>query len=141
MDPRSESFLPLVELDLVRVLRMAAQAPQPFVVVQGVRSPAQEALACASGHSETMRSRHFPRTSSGLAAAVDVAALIGGTASFAAGREEEVFGAIAAQVKAAAKVLSIPLQWGGDPVGAWTPGVASHFRDWGHFQLPWAEYP
>lgn len=141
MDPRSEAFFPHVELDLVRVLRMAAQAPQPFVVVQGIRTETQEALNCASGHSQTMHSRHFARALTGLAAAVDVVALIDGKVDFAAGREEEVFGAIAEQVKTAAAALSIPLQWGGDPVGAWVPGAVSHFQDWGHFQLPWAEYP
>jgi len=60
---------------------------------------------------------------------------------FAEGREELVFAAIAAQVLAASHTLEIPLQWGGSKVGAWTPGVISHFRDWGHFQLPWKEYP
>lgn len=141
MDARSESFFPRVELDLVRVLRMASQTPQPFVVVCGIRTETQEALACASGNSHTMHSRHFARECSGLSAAVDVYALVEGKADAAAGREEQVFGQIALQVKAAAEALKIPLQWGGDPVGAWTPGVVSHFRDWGHFQLPWAEYP
>lgn len=141
MDARSEKLFPQVELDLVRVLRMAKQEPQPFVVIQGIRSVAQEKLNCATGHSKTMHSRHFPRSCNGLSAAVDVAALIDGKVSFAEGQEEAIFGAIAQQIKAAAEALSIPLQWGGDPIGAWIPGVVSHFRDWGHFQLPWKEYP
>lgn len=140
MDPRSESFFPHVELDLVRILRLAAQEPQPFIVVYGLRTETAEAQAVASGHSMTMHSRHL-HDKSGVAAAVDVAALIEGKVSFAPGREVEIFGAIAAQVKAAAHQLSIPIQWGGDAVGAWEPGVVSHFRDWGHFQLPWAQYP
>lgn len=140
MDARSESFFPEVELDLVRVLRLAAQTPQSFIVVYGIRTLAAEAEAVASGHSKTMHSRHLPDTR-GLAAAVDVAALIGGKVSFAPGNEAAVFGAIAAQIKAAAASIAIEIEWGGDAVGAWEPGVVSHFRDWGHFQLLWSQYP
>jgi peptidoglycan L-alanyl-D-glutamate endopeptidase CwlK len=148
MDARSEACLAHVHPDLARVIRTAAQEPQPFVVILGIRAPAAEAAAVASGHSETLRSRHLPDSHypgpedpAGLACAVDVMAMIDGQGSFAPGREEQVFGQIAAQVKAAAAELGIPIQWGGDPVGAWTPGVVSHFRDWDHFQLPWAQYP
>lgn len=141
MDARSEAIFPHVELDLVRILRFAKQIPQPFVVIQGIRTTTQEALNCLTGHSKTMHSRHFPRSCNGLAAAVDVVALIDGKVSFAEGQEETIFGAISQQIKAAAAALNIPLQWGGDPVGAWVPGQVSHFRDWGHFQLPWKEYP
>ena len=148
MDPRSESLLEHVHPDLVKVARGTAQAPQPFIVVYGIRSLAAEAKAVATGHSQTMRSRHLPDAHypgpldpRGLALAIDVAALINGQVSFAPGKEQSVFGLIAAQMKASAARLKVPLQWGGDPVGAWTPGVVSHFRDWGHFQLPWLQYP
>jgi hypothetical protein len=87
-----------------------------------------------------MHSRHLP-DSKGLSAAVDVVALTNGVADWAKGREKDVFGAIAKQIKAAANELGVDIEWGGDPVGAWEPGVVSHFRDWGHFQLPWAKYP
>ena len=140
MDPRSEANLLKVHPDLARVIRGAAQTPQPFVVVYGIRTEDAEAEAVKTGHSTTMHSRHLPNDD-GLACAVDVAALIGGQVSFAPGQEAAVFGAIAAQIKASADALGIPIQWGGSPVGAWTPGVVSHFRDWGHFQLPWREYP
>lgn len=131
LDARSEGIFAHVELDLVRVMRMAAQEPQPFVVIQGIRTPVQEALACSTGNSTTMHSRHLP-DKNGLAAAVDVAALIDGKVSFAPGREAEVFGAIADQIKAAAKSLSVPITWGGE----W-----ESFKDWGHFELPWGLYP
>lgn len=140
MDAHSESKLVGVEPDLVRVMRAASQIPQPFVVVCGLRSAAAEADAVSSGHSQTLHSRHFA-DQAGLACAVDVMAMIGGKGSFAKGQEAAVFGKIAAQVKEAAGRLGVPIEWGGDAVGAWTPGVVSHFRDWGHFQLPWKQYP
>lgn len=141
MDARSESCLAAVEPDLALILRGAAQLPQPFVVIYGIRSVEAEAAACASGHSQTMHSRHLPDCNK-LSAAVDVWALIDGQPDPAKGREKEIFGAIAAQIKASADALGIKgLQWGGDDVGAWTPGVVSHFHDWGHFQLSWELYP
>lgn len=140
MDARSETILRDVHPDLAKVIRLAPQLPQGFLVIQGLRTPEQEAINCAKGASQTMHSRHLPNRD-GLACAVDVAALNDGQVSFAAGHEEAVFGEIAAQVLKTAEALNIPLQWGGAPVGAWTPGVVSHFRDWGHFQLPWAQYP
>lgn len=139
MDDRSESFLVKVHPDLCKIMRAASQK-KSFMIVYGIRTLTAEQEAMATGHSETLHSRHLPNKD-GLSCAVDVAALMGGKISFATGYEPEVFGAIAAQIKAAAEALKIPLQWGGDPIGAWVPGVVSTFRDWGHFQLPWAEYP
>lgn len=148
MDDRSEAVLAHVHPDLARVLRAAPQTPQPFILVYGIRSLAAEAQSVASGHSHTMRSRHLPDSHyateadpDGVACAVDVAALIDGKVDFAEGREEAVFGQIADQITGAAVALGIPIQWGGQAVGAWTPGVVSHFRDWDHFQLPWSAYP
>ncbi len=145
MDARSEAYLQHVHPDLAHVIREAMQDPQPFAVVYGIRTLAAEAKAVATGHSHTMRSRHLPDAHyGGLALAVDVAALINGKIDWLDGdeaRKESVFGQIALQAKASAARLTVPLQWGGDPVGAWTPGVVSKFRDWGHFQLPWAQYP
>jgi peptidoglycan L-alanyl-D-glutamate endopeptidase CwlK len=43
-----------------------------------------------------------------------------------------LYQAIARAMKAAADQLDIPLEWGGD----WKA-----LKDWGHFQLPWAQYP
>ena len=140
MDARSEQLLVGVHPDLVKVMRSALQSPQPFRIVYGLRTPEAEAQALASGHSETLHSRHLPNHA-GVACAVDVAHVLGGKIDFAPGHEAYVFGAIAVQVLAAAHQLQIPLQWGGADVGAWIPGVISHFHDWGHFQLPWAQYP
>lgn len=77
-----------------------------------------------------MHSRHLPNKD-GLSCAVDLVAMIDGKLSWAQGQEETVFGAIAVRVKKAAEDLKIPVEWGGD----W------NWKDWGHFQLPWATYP
>jgi peptidoglycan L-alanyl-D-glutamate endopeptidase CwlK len=131
MDPRSEACLTVVEPDLCKVIRGAAQAPQPFEVTYGVRTVAAEAHAVATGHSQTMHSRHLPDRA-GYAAAVDLTPLIDGELSFAAGEEARVYGQLATQIKASAKALGVVVEWGGDWVS---------FKDWGHFQLPWATHP
>lgn len=140
MDARSEANLLHVHPALAGVMRAAAQGPQPFVVDYGLRTIQAEAAAVASGHSETMHSRHLPDAHYGGASmACDVIA--GRGDPFAVGHEAEVFGQIAEQVLAAAKAMGVDVQWGGQPVGAWTDGQVSHFRDWGHFQLDPAKYP
>lgn len=131
MDARSETNLSKVHPDLCAVIRTALQTPQPFIVVYGIRTLEAEKQAVATGHSTTLHSRHLPNKD-GLSCAVDVAALLNGQVSFAAGHEADVFGKIAKQIKDAAKVLNIPVAWGGD----WRS-----FKDWGHFQLPWTQYP
>ena len=142
MDDRSETNLAHVHPDLVKVIRAASQSPQPFTVVYGIRTLEAEAQAVASGHSQTMHSRHLPDARyGGVAMAVDVAALVDGQVSFAPGHESDVFGQIADQIQAASDALGVDLQWGGDPVGAWKDGQASGFRDFGHFQLDPASYP
>ena len=117
MDARSESFFTHVEPDLVKVLRTAAPiSGRPWLVVYGIRTVSAEAQCVATGHSTTMHSRHIA-DKNGLAAAVDVAALIDGKqVSFAPGQEAKVFGDIALQIKTAATILGIPIEWGG---GLW----------------------
>lgn len=84
-----------------------------------------------------MHSRHIASRTpayAGLSCAVDVAHLTpsSGKIDWAPGQEAKVFGAISEEVKAAANRLGIPIIWGGD----W-----HSFKDWGHFELPWAKYP
>ena len=131
MDPRSEACLRLVEPDLCKVIRGAAQTPQPFEVTYGARTLAAEAQAVAAGHSQTMHSRHL-LDKAGYAAAVDVTPLIDGRLSFAPGNEARVYGQLATQIKASARALGVTIEWGGD----WRT-----FKDWGHFQLPWSTHP
>jgi peptidoglycan L-alanyl-D-glutamate endopeptidase CwlK len=140
LDPRGK--LHGVHPDLVKVMEAAAQHPQPFEIVYGLRSSEAEAEAVASHHSQTLHSRHLSQAHEhDESCAVDVAAIINDELSWAPGKEAEVFGQIAKQVQEAADQLHIPIQWGGAAIGAWVPGVPSHFHDWGHFQLPWKEYP
>jgi len=143
VDPRS--LLAGVHPDLVKVITTAAQTPQPFIVVYGVRTLAAEQEAVATGHSQTLHSRHLPQSGEhGLACAVDVAALTNGQIDWctdSAQRLSDVYGQIANQIQAASDALKIDLQWGGDPVGAWRDGQPSGFRDWGHFQLDPNSYP
>jgi peptidoglycan L-alanyl-D-glutamate endopeptidase CwlK len=127
LDPHN--LLAQVHPDLQSVLRAAAQTPQAFQVVYGIRTLAAEQAAVASGHSTTMHSRHLPQPGQhNLSCAVDVAALTNGHIDW----NDKCYPAVAAQVKAAAAALHIPIEWGGD----WRS-----FRDFGHFQLPWAQYP
>lgn len=132
-----------VHPDLVKVIAAAAQEPRQFRVIYGIRSEEAEQEAVRSGHSQTLHSRHLPQGhENGKSCAVDVAALDShGEVWFAPGLESQVFGQIAKQIQAAADELHVPIEWGGAAVGAWAPGAVSHFRDWGHFQLPWKEYP
>lgn len=127
-DARSLANLHLVEPDLIKVVAQAYErSTQPFEVICGMRSSAAEHKAVATGHSETLHSRHLP-DKNGLAAAVDVAALDNGHISW----NPLLYQPIADAMKQAAADLKIPLEWGGD----WKT-----LKDWGHFQLPWADYP
>lgn len=130
-----------VHPDLARVINAASQEPTNFIVVYGIRTLAAENQAVASGHSESLHSRHLPQ-SGGKSCAVDICVMTDGKLDWSVSNSDGGnFGAVAKQIKAAATALNVPIEWGGDKVGAWAPGVVSHFRDWGHFQLPWKEYP
>lgn len=132
MDPRSEAILAHVHPDLAKVVRYAdISAVQPFEVTYGLRTLEAEAEAVRTGHSQTMHSRHLPNKD-GLSCAVDLTPLILGKLSFAPGREAPVYGAISVQMHRAAARLLVPIEWGGD----W-----HSWKDWGHFQLPWKDYP
>lgn len=133
-----------VHPDLRRVLEAAEQAPQPFQVTCGLRSLASERQAVATGHSRTLHSRHLPVARyGGVACAVDVVCLSpsGGLDWAVADAHGGIYGQAAQQVMIAALKAAVKLQWGGQVVGAWVDGEASHFRDWGHFQLDPSAYP
>jgi peptidoglycan L-alanyl-D-glutamate endopeptidase CwlK len=127
MDSRSEKNLIGVHPDLVKVVELCAQHCK-FIVIDGLRTLAEEQANVAKGASTTLHSRHLPN-SKGLACAVDVAAVDeNGHITWSAPEYEP----IAEMMKAAAVSLDIPIEWGGD----W-----KKFKDLGHFQLPWAQYP
>jgi peptidoglycan L-alanyl-D-glutamate endopeptidase CwlK len=141
LDPRG--LLGQVHPDLVKVVNAAAQTPQPFQIVYGLRTLAAEQAAVASGHSQTLHSRHLADARyGGLAMAIDFACLTDGaidwTVADAAGG---IYGHAAAQILDAAESVGVKVQWGGQAVGAWIDGQPSHFRDWGHVQLDPSAYP
>lgn len=126
MDARSEAALEGVHPDLCKVIRAAAQQVK-FLVIHGLRTPAEEASYVAAGRSQTTHSRHLPGAQ-GYACAVDVAALADGHVSW----DSHFYAEIWVAIQRAAKALGVPVQWGGD----WIT-----LKDLGHFQLPWSTYP
>ena len=126
LSPRSEEKLVGVHPDLVAVIRRAAEsASQPFIVTEGLRSPARQAELVRLGRSRTYNSRHIH----GLA--VDVGILLpdgGVTWAF------DEYKLLAMTVKACAVELAVPIEWGGEAFG---PG----FRDGVHYQLDRRFYP
>lgn len=128
MDARSESNLVKVHPDLCAIVRAAAViSTQPFIVIHGIRTVAEEAVNCAAGASETMHSRHLPNKD-GVACAIDVMATKGAAADWTAADYAPINDAM----QKAAAALGLTVEWGGD----W-----KSLADFGHFQLPWATYP
>lgn len=140
VDPHN--LLAQVHADLVRVIQAASQTPQPFQICYGIRTLAAEEQALATGHSETLHSRHLPDPNyDSLAMAVDIVCLTNGVPDWTVSDSTGgIYGLAAKQILAAAAPLGIPVQWGGQTIGAWIDGVTSNFRDWGHYQLDPASY-
>ena len=113
---------------LVKVIKRAAEfCDVAFQITEGPRTLSRQRQLVKQGASKTLKSRHIPAPN-GLAHAVDVVAMVGGRTSW----EEPLYHRIADAVKAAAKEMGVPVEWGGD----WRD-----FFDGPHFQLPWAQYP
>ncbi len=109
--------------DLIAIVERALELSKvDFVVVEGRRTIERQKKLVASGASKTMNSRHI----SGHA--VDLAPYIDGEVRW----DWPPFYDIAKAMKAAAKELNIPIEWGGD----WR-----QFKDGPHFQLTWNDYP
>ena len=120
---RSQSKLDGVHPDLVAVVKRAIEITEvDFTVIEGLRSVEEERVNVASGHSETMHSRHLDGH------AVDLGAWVAGKVNW----EWSYYEKISAAMKQAANELSVPIEWGGD----WHT-----LKDGAHFQLPWAQYP
>lgn len=139
-----------VHPDMVRVVNRAIElSAVDFKVNEGVRTIKRQAQLVASGASETMHSRHLVGPD-GFGHAVDLVALVGGQVTF----DWPLYFKLAEAMQAAAKELSVTLEWGGvwdmqmDQYG--DPLKASHayvdrrhadghqkvFIDGPHFQLP-----
>jgi peptidoglycan L-alanyl-D-glutamate endopeptidase CwlK len=113
----SEKKLVGVKPALVKVIRRAAEiTKQPFQIVQGNRTLAQQRALYAQGRTKTLKSSHIGGR------AIDYAALVGGKISW----NDKHYPAIAKAFKQAAKELKTPIIWGGD----W-----KKTKDWGHIQL------
>lgn len=115
--------------DLVKVvLCCAADGAVSFAVLETVRSLKQQEQNIKNGVSWTKKSRHLP-SKDGLSRAVDLVPLVNGKLTFA----WPPFYPLAAAMKAAAKSVNVPIEWGGD----WLKN-----KDGPHFQLPWGnKYP
>lgn len=120
---RSLARLRGVHPDLVRVVKRAIEISDvDFTVLEGVRTLKRQRQLVAQGASKTMRSRHL------TGHAVDLGAWVGGSVRW----DWPLYYQIEAAMKAAAKELSVPIEWGGD----W-----KSFKDGPHWQLPWGSYP
>lgn len=112
-----------VHCDLRAVMMLAiTRTPVDFSIIEGMRTLAQQKKYVAVGASKTMKSRHL------TGHAVDIAPYVGGKIRW----DWPLYHQIAPIVKAAAKELGIPIEWGGD----W-----KSFKDGPHWQLPWKQYP
>jgi peptidoglycan LD-endopeptidase CwlK len=128
LSKRSESRLQGVHPDLARVVRRAIEiSATDFMVVEGLRTVAQQRKNILSGASKTMKSRHL------TGHAVDIAPMLDldGDGDLDASWLQKHFDPLAGAMKQAAQELNVPIEWG--------------FELWGwdgpHFQLPWREYP
>jgi peptidoglycan L-alanyl-D-glutamate endopeptidase CwlK len=109
-----------VHPDLVSVVERAIKiSNQDFSVLEGLRTVSRQRQLLAKGATTTMNSRHI------TGHAVDLV-------PYPLTWDWDYFYPIADAMKAAARELGIPLEWGGD----W-----KSFKDGPHFQLPWHEYP
>lgn len=104
------------------VLQCAKTSAIDFIVTEGKRSLERQRQLKAAGASQTMRSRHL------TGHAVDLAVKVGGKVRW----DWPLYSALAKEMKAAAKAVGVPLEWGGD----WKT-----LKDGPHYQLPWKGYP
>lgn len=123
LDARTERNLKGVHPDLVKVVRKAfAMAQVDPVITEGLRTKARQQELFRQGATRTMNSRHLDGH------AVDVAFIIGGKVRW----DWPLYKSFADVMKAAAKAVNVPIEWGGD----WKT-----FKDGPHFQLPFKQYP
>jgi hypothetical protein len=112
-----------VHPDLVRVVEQAIKlTTQDFRVIEGLRTKERQRYLVDKGASKTMNSRHI------TGHAVDLAPIINGAVSW----DWKYFYPIAEAMKQAARIVGVPVEWGGD----W-----EKFRDGPHWQLPRGKYP
>jgi peptidoglycan L-alanyl-D-glutamate endopeptidase CwlK len=127
LNARSLALLDGVHPDLRKiVLRCAKDSKIEFIVTEGKRTLARQKQLLAAGASRTLKSRHLP-SADGKSRACDLAVMVGGKVRW----DWPLYANLSKDMKAAATVVGVPIEWGGD----WK------FRDGPHYQLPWAKYP
>lgn len=115
---RSIKKLRPVHPDLYAVVRLAITlTKQDFTVFEGMRTVKRQRQLVANGKSKTMNSRHL------TGHAVDLVPWINGKPVW----NTKACRVISRAVKKAARILGIPIEWGGN----WRS-----FFDGPHFQLP-----
>jgi peptidoglycan LD-endopeptidase CwlK len=108
---------------LVRVVKRAAVISNiDFTVLEGLRTLARQKQLLAAHATTTLKSRHL------TGHAVDLGVMVAGKVRW----DWPLYFKLAEFVKDAARIESVPVEWGGD----WTT-----FKDGPHWQLPWAGYP
>jgi len=123
LSDKSRSRLAGVHPKLQAVVSLAIQMTEiDFAVLEGVRTIERQKELVKAGASQTMRSRHL------TGHAVDLGAIVGGQVRW----DWPLYDKISIAMKAAAKELGVPIEWGGD----W-----KSLKDGPHYQLPWSEYP
>lgn len=129
LTPSSLKLLDKVHPDLIKILKLAASRTKLAVKITcGKRSMAEQRHMVEIKASKTMNSRHLIGPD-GFAHAVDVAFVVRGKTRF----DWPLYYEFEPLMKAAAKELHLPIEWGGD----W-----ESFKDGPHFQLPYgAKYP
>ncbi len=120
---RSISRMDGLHPDLKKVMNQAILATDlDFTVLEGVRTLERQKQMVETGASTTLNSRHLDGH------AVDIAPFVGGEVRW----DWPLYYRLAVIVKAAAKEVGVPIEWGGD----WKT-----FKDGPHWQLPWEKYP
>lgn len=129
---KDKAHLKNLHPDLARVVsRCAADWTSPnqsFFITCSLRTLEEQKVLLANKATRTLRSRHLPGKTNGLAHAVDLAIKLDGKLRW----DEPLYVQLGKAMKAAAKAENVPMEWGGD----WKT-----FSDKPHFQLPWAKYP
>lgn len=128
LTPRDLKRLEGVNEHLVAVVKRAAELYEgKFFVNEGLRTLAQQKKNVLSGASKTMKSRHLTGHAVDLVPMLD----LDNDGDLDVSWVQKHFTPISVAMKAAAKELNVPIEWGYDLWG-W---------DGPHFQLPWKQFP
>jgi peptidoglycan L-alanyl-D-glutamate endopeptidase CwlK len=129
LDKGGQAKLATVKPALQKVIRRAVEtSTQPFTIVQGNRTQAQQDALYAQGRTRRGLIVTWTRKSNHIGgSAIDFAPLHAGKVNWDEKKfpPEKYYPPIAAVIKQAAVELGIPVQWGFD---LWK-------KDWGHVQL------